>query len=779
METIIKRVLAQPTLQDNVKSTAITKLLAGTAALSIPDASVLLDLGLDLKTTSRNELENQTAHRILLAVSIAHRDLYFARLHSDWIEGVISEIATNQDYVRKIPLLIAVVKRKDETALTEAEKQEVEKDMVTLQRFAEKSCIAAQPPLPYPIQCLFIAMYLNLVATRPLATASYIAFLVDHLAIMPIPSQPQFKQTDLWLSKNAIDLLKQCWENGPDNVFMTLPQLFLNLSDDQQECSLAIGRLLQAVPEKYTSVIDPFIQNLDSGVLWRLKFTVQRLIDWLVTTDMTGIGIWIVAIMESLASRGEFMLLRELADKNIYKIARQLAFKARRDDALLVLRLILFGYHHSPVLFHNVAQGLIPLLVSCRKSHEDIAFATEVCNLAQTLVIHFGDADSVGTKVQKARTFLDLPIVPRADALRTMQEYSWKKSLNLQYTSAGSRRRTAFVQPLGKVGLVNLGNSCFMNSAIRALVDPSKVMTTRLRETFTGLSTSRLSFFTPAPLYKALPDWLNDGHQQDAAEFTKILFSRLEDEGPVSKRTLSSFHGTVINQIKCSACGTVSSTKEEFYDLAIPLPRLDSAGLEAIVDIFPLTEELNDENNNKYFCDHCQSLQNAMRYTMLSSLPMNLIITLNRFEFDKQRSRRIKIDTPILLSESIQIKIQDGHETQKYELYAVVIHTGESANHGHYYTYAKELDSHQDAKTSNQEQATATVVGTHQKAQNPTQSTWLLYNDTNVAISSFEAMQQALASSRKDTPYILFFQKADKITGADISPPSRMTVANL
>ncbi|KAF9183941.1 Ubiquitin carboxyl-terminal hydrolase 35 [Haplosporangium sp. Z 11] len=700
METIIKSVLAQPTLQDNVKSAAITKLLTGTAALSIPDASVLLDLGLELKTT-------------------------------------------NQDYVRKIPLLIAVVKRKDATALTEDEKQEVEKDMTTLQCFAEKSCIAAQPPLPYAMQCLFIAMYLNLPATRPLAIASYIAFLVDHLAIIPIPSQPQSKQTDPWPSKNAIDLLKQCWENGPDNVFMTLPQLFLHLSDDQQECSLAIGRLLQAVPENYTS------------------------------------GIWIVAIMESLASRGEFMLLRELADKNTYKIARQLAFKARRDDALLVLRLMLLGYHHSPVLFHNVAQGLIPLLVSCRKSPEDIAFATEVCNLAQTLVIHFGDADSVGTKVQKARTFLDLPVVPRVDALRTMQEYSWKKSLHLQHTSAGSRRRAAFVQPLGKVGLVNLGNSCFMNSAIRALVDPSKVMTTRLRETFTGLSTSRLSIFTPAPLYKALPDWLNDGHQQDAAEFTKILFSQLEDEGPVSKRTLSSFHGTAINQIKCSTCGTVSSTKEEFYDLAIPLPRLDSVDLEAIVDIFPSIEELNDENNNKYFCDHCQSLKDAIRYTMLSSLPMNLIITLNRFEFDKQRSRRIKIDTPIRLSESIQIKIQEGHEMQRYELYAVVIHTGESANHGHYYIYAKELDFHPDAKISKQEQAAATVAGTHQRAQNPTQPTWLLYNDTSVTISSFEAMQQALASSRKDTPYMLSFQRADKTIGADISLPSRMTVANL
>ncbi|KAF9995608.1 Ubiquitin carboxyl-terminal hydrolase 35 [Entomortierella chlamydospora] len=408
-------------------------------------------------------------------------------------------------------------------------------------------------------------------------------------------------------------------------------------------------------------------------------------------------------------------------------VARQLSFRQRRNDALFVLKPMLLGYYHSPVLFNNISKGLLPLLASCRKSPEDNAFATEVCNLAQILVIHFGDSDDVGTKVQKARTFLDLPVVTRPEALRTMNEFSWKKSLHIQNTSAGFRRKPAFTQPLGKVGLVNLGNSCFMNSALRALfcstdfkqailndtskVDSSKIMTTRLRETFSGLATPRLSIIKPSTLYKALPDWLNDGHQQDAAEFTKILFSRLEDEDPISKKALASFHGVVVNQIKCNACGTVSSNKEDFYDLTIPLPRSESADLQSIVDIFPSTEELNEENNNKYFCDNCKSLQAAKR---------------------------------ILLTESIHIKIQDGHELQGYDLYAVVIHTGESANHGHYYTYAR--DSISEEKNSDGVK-------------------WLLYNDTSVTISSFEIMQQALATSRSDTPYMLFFRKAVKSEG--------------
>ncbi|KAG0001141.1 hypothetical protein BGZ65_003754, partial [Modicella reniformis] len=113
METLIKGVLAQPTLENNVKSRFITNLLGKTAGLSELDAVVLLDLGLELKATYRNRLENQTGDSILLAISLGHRDLFWTRLHTNWFSSLVSRTITDEDYVRNIPLMISVAKKKE------------------------------------------------------------------------------------------------------------------------------------------------------------------------------------------------------------------------------------------------------------------------------------------------------------------------------------------------------------------------------------------------------------------------------------------------------------------------------------------------------------------------------------------------------------------------------------------------------------------------------------------------------------------------------------------
>lgn len=53
METLIKSILAHPTLPDKARSAAIANLLGKAAGLSKPDVDVLLDLGVELKSAVR------------------------------------------------------------------------------------------------------------------------------------------------------------------------------------------------------------------------------------------------------------------------------------------------------------------------------------------------------------------------------------------------------------------------------------------------------------------------------------------------------------------------------------------------------------------------------------------------------------------------------------------------------------------------------------------------------------------------------------------------------
>ncbi|CAG8616951.1 1281_t:CDS:10 [Funneliformis mosseae] len=305
------------------------------------------------------------------------------------------------------------------------------------------------------------------------------------------------------------------------------------------------------------------------------------------------------------------------------------------------------------------------------------------------------------------------------------------------------------LQNLGNTCFMNSVLQALFNSAefrrriLQASTTKSKTSTIyQLQLCFACMIFSKKSYFSPSALLETLPSWLNNGRQQDCHEFLKQIEEeskktsnkqlRLESEEEgistvledMTDVPISPFGGKMENIIMCMECGKKSKTKEGFHDLSLSL-KVDTSDNLSFSDL--LSGFLSDEDlkgENQYFCERCGGLRDAKKLTRIITPPRYLILSLNRFEYDVKYARRIKIMTHVSIQESLsvpQVHENDesptesnhnqngivngmingmmngekriktkGEDDKIYDLSAIVIHSGSSAEYGHYYTYAKD-----------------------------------------------------------------------------------------
>lgn len=139
------------------------------------------------------------------------------------------------------------------------------------------------------------------------------------------------------------------------------------------------------------------------------------------------------------------------------------------------------------------------------------------------------------------------------------------------------------------------------------------------------------------------------------------------------------------------------------------------------------------------------------------------MITLKRFSYDFQTMMKSKIlnnvDYPVsfrlpvvplekvgstesrLISSDWSDSKLDSDQFPTYGLYAVIVHSGASADVGHYYCYARSSDA------------------THINDEESPDAPWMLFNDHDVSVSSFKDLKAVTARHPKDSAYILFYRR--------------------
>ena len=312
------------------------------------------------------------------------------------------------------------------------------------------------------------------------------------------------------------------------------------------------------------------------------------------------------------------------------------------------------------------------------------------------------------------------------------------------FSSFSSRQDACLISDAGKVGLTNMGATCYIGSSLQQLFaipalrnaiinyKGDKKDITSLSNIFTRMLYSTCKTESISDFVKNFSWWgapLNPREQQDAVEFIETLLSSnlMEDKdiGPQIKdlcqgKTQQCIRGTDVNyksvsfqDFTCLECDINSSTKK----------LSDSIALYQQVDYLI--------GNAQYYTP--EGKIDATRKSFIAKSPPILIIFLKRFEYDYSKQQRNKITTPLEIPLELDISPASDNPKPIYKLNGVVVHRGLNALGGHYVSY---------------------VSREHEEKDN---DKWTLFNDDEVTVVSESQMFKEVNGSETSVGYILFY----------------------
>lgn len=163
--------------------------------------------------------------------------------------------------------------------------------------------------------------------------------------------------------------------------------------------------------------------------------------------------------------------------------------------------------------------------------------------------------------------------------------------------------------------------------------------------------------------------------------------------------------------------------------------------------------------DNALSCAQCDRKTESRTHTVVVSPPAHLILTVKRMFYDwtQQKTRKSLHDVtfpalltlPSLSDADAAVIADDGNTSQQqssrqYGLYGVLIHSGMTANSGHYYSFCRESD---DAAQQQLHMEDAPA------------SPWIKFNDTKVERSSWREINRLVANSVSDAVYLLLYKR--------------------
>lgn len=363
-------------------------------------------------------------------------------------------------------------------------------------------------------------------------------------------------------------------------------------------------------------------------------------------------------------------------------------------------------------------------------------------------------------------------------------------------TTTNGHAAAVAARAAGRVGLANLGNTCFLNSSVQCLSNTIPLTDYFLgydyrseinRDNFLGTKGALASsyaevakhlwlgqgvqYYSPGRFKSSLAKFapqFDGSEQHDAQELLAYLLDGIhEDLNRVKSKpyiedddcdgsnddgdaiaawsnylrrdqsiVVDLFQGQLRSKMTCSVCGKVSVKFDSFMYLSLPV----SASCSTLDDCLGLfCEEEYLSGDDAWYCPRCKCHVDATKKMDLFMLPPILIVHLKRFEFSENgRRSKIERDVSFPLSEwdLSSSKKGEGGLRPVYDLYAACHHSG-TAGAGHY---------------------TATAV-------NRFDGRWYQFNDSSCRSVDVDVDDRGMVRGNgRRTAYCLFYNRVEGAT---------------
>ncbi|XP_051925583.1 ubiquitin carboxyl-terminal hydrolase 42 isoform X2 [Hippocampus zosterae] len=265
-------------------------------------------------------------------------------------------------------------------------------------------------------------------------------------------------------------------------------------------------------------------------------------------------------------------------------------------------------------------------------------------------------------------------------------------------------------------GLQNMGNTCFLNSALQCLTytppfanymlsrehsktchEPGFCMMCTMQNHIIQVFANSGNVIKPIGVLnelKRIAKHFRYGSQEDAHEFLRYTVdamqksclpgTKLDRQTQATSFIHQVFGGYLRSRVKCLNCKAVSDTFDPFLDITLEIKMAPS--VSKALEQFVKPEQLDGEN--AYKCSKCKKMVTASkRFTIHRS---SNVLTLSLKRFANFSGGKITKDVKYL--EYLDLRpfmSQSQGEPQLYGLFAVLVHSGFSCHAGHYFCYIK------------------------------------------------------------------------------------------